>query len=413
MFDSNGDEIVAVRYGDNYVEVLTSLLRHFCDVKQMALAVYLESFRYSTKTLAMLGLEEQRHEKKDDRHSISVAVRRAEGIFLENGIESCGLLIGAKKYILPGPMPDDEGKERESFQEFIIDEDTEGRPVKHSCDPASLADYFGKNVDAPHYLTPVFFRADVLGKYYQDPSKYSVEDGYLRCGSLWGLRMDNDSPDYVMVFLGDLGNDLFEKERNYWLNFNIPPQGRQMSKTTFRRSFMGKLTDPSRPDLMFKEAYTRFRKEQAEKCGWDLFLPLHGDDEHFFTTLHLPANDNQADFDNQLLALTKVLIDSLNEKEIRKRVRSLETGDKGITKLEKFLSEQGLKGYEKHISFLRALQDLRSRSAAHRKGSQYDRLVSKLGLRDEGQKAVFAKLLRAGSRFLAYLTRNLRNGLIA
>ncbi len=409
-FDSNGDEAVAVRYGDSHVEILTDLLREFCDAKQMALAVYLESFRYSERTLEELGLEEQRTEWQGDRYKFSLAIVPKDGMFQRADVESRGLMIGAKKYILPGSMPAENDKESESFQEFIIGEDAKGRPVKHSCDPSGLANYFGKNPEAPHYLTPVFFRPEVLGKYYQEPDKYSVEDGYLRCGSLWGLRLDNDNPDHIMVFLGDLGTDLSEKERNYWLNFNISPQGRGMSKTTFRRSFMAEFADPSRPDHAFKHVYTRFCHEYRKKYGWDLFLPLHSDDQHFLTALHLPANDNQADFDGQLIALTKILIDCLNEREIAKHVQNIAQGDKGITKLEHFLLERSLDGFEKHIRFLRILQDLRSKSAAHRKGSEYEKLISQLALKDEGQKVIFGKLLVAGCRFLEYLFTKLCGG---
>jgi hypothetical protein len=173
---------------------------------------------------------------------------------------------------------------------------------------------------------------------------------------------------------------------------------------------MAEFADPSRPDHAFKHAYRRFRDKFHARHGWDFFLPLHGDDEHFFTALHLPANDNQADFDAQLLALTKVLIDCLNEREIAKRAQNLEPGDKGISKLDKFLSGQAFEGFDEHIKFLRVLQDLRSRSAAHHKGSQYDKLVAELGLKDEGQKIVFGKLLMAGRRLIEYLLSNLCNG---
>ena len=99
---------MAVQYGDSYVEILTDLLRRFCDVKQMALALYLESFRYSKRTLTELGLEEQRNEWKGDRYNLSLAIVPEERIFRRAGIESRGLMIGAKKYILPGPMPAEE-----------------------------------------------------------------------------------------------------------------------------------------------------------------------------------------------------------------------------------------------------------------------------------------------------------------
>ena len=249
--------------------------------------------------------------------------------------------------------------------------------------------------EAPNYLTPVFFRAEVLAKYYADPGKYSVEDGYLRCGSLWGLRMDNDHTDVVVVFLGDLGRELSEAERNYWLSFNIAPEGRTISQTTFKRGFLAEFADPQKPDL-YSSTNTTTSTGVPRIEWWDFFLPLHGDDEHFLTGLRLLSKDNQAEFDSQLIALTKVVVDSLNEKEIAKGLRTLAENDKGITKLEKFFDEHGAVGYEPHVKFLRVLQDLRSKSAAHRKGSSYEKLIADLQLADEGQQKVFAALLTAG-----------------
>jgi len=186
-----------------------------------------------------------------------------------------------------------------------------------------LANYFGANPEAPNYLTPVHFRSEVLAKYYADPLKYSVEDGYLRCGSLWGVRMDNDHEDYITVFLGDLGRDLSEVERDYWLSFNIAPIGKGIIQTNFMRSFMAQPTDPQRPDLVFKQLYQSFNDRFGKVSGWQFFLSLHQDDLQFLTGLRLLAKDNQVEFDSQLLSLTKVLIDSLNEKEIAKRAASV------------------------------------------------------------------------------------------
>jgi hypothetical protein len=115
----------------------------------------------------------------------------------------------------------------------IIATDTSGRPIRHTCNPEKLANYFDKNPNAPQYLTPVFFGAEVLAKYYDDTRKYSVEDGYLRCGSLWGLQVDNDHTDVVVVFLGDLGRALSETERNYWLSFDITREGRTIQSDEF------------------------------------------------------------------------------------------------------------------------------------------------------------------------------------
>jgi hypothetical protein len=71
--------------------------------------------------------------------------------------------------------------------------------------------------------------------------------------------------------------------------------------------------------------------------GWEFFLPLHRDDEHFVTGLRLMGKDNQAEFDTQLVALTKILVDSINEKKLPRDLKTLKENDKGITKLEKVL----------------------------------------------------------------------------
>lgn len=406
-FDDNGNESEAVRYGYGFVEIRTDLLKRFCDTKQMALAVYVDSFRRSTASLEELGLDEKRENLKGDFYSVSLIVAPEQHGFLRPGIKTVGAIHASKKYVLPGPMPGEGDSPDETYQEFVIGEDETGKPIRYTCDPDQLANYFGKNPDAPHYLTSVFFRPEVLAKYHAEPDKYSVEDGYLRCGGLWGIRMDNDDPDHVMLFLGDLGRDLSEDERHYWLSYNIPPQGRTMSETTYRRSFRAMPTNPTRADHAFKLAYDQFRKRFQEARGWDFFLPLHADDEHFLTALRILAKDNQSEFDSQLIALTKILIDSLNEKQIAKGLTTLETNSKGITKLECFLAENGFTGYEDHIKFLRVLQDLRSKSSAHRKGSSYDKLVEELELADEGQKAVFEKLLREAEGLIGYLSEGL------
>ena len=365
VIDDNGDESEAVRYADDFLEIRTDLLLEFCAIKQMALAIYVDGFRQSKSILDELAIEASQDIGAKALCGYSFDVRALDSA-LDEEFEASGHVV-AKMYILPGEMPPDRMDRLKSYQEFIIGADALGKPIRHTCDPEKLANNFGKNTDAPYYLTPVFFRAEVMTKYYSDPGKYSVEDGYLRCGCLWGLRMDNDHTDCVMVFLGDLGRDLAETERNYWLSFNIPPEGKKMSPTTWKRGFLAEFADPQKPDLLFKHEYEHFNRSFCETLGWDFFLPLHDDDLHFFTGLRLLAKDNQAEFDSQLIALTKILVDSLNEKEIAKGLKTLAAEDKGIAKLEKFFKERGTNGFEPHVKFLRGLQDLRSKSAAHRK----------------------------------------------
>ena len=78
-----------------------------------------------------------------------------------------------------------------------------------------LADYFGKNKGAPHYLTPVYFDKAVLQKYFGSSSEYEVQDSAIHKHGYWRLRFDNNSPGHVCVFLGDLGRDIPHSEQIY------------------------------------------------------------------------------------------------------------------------------------------------------------------------------------------------------
>jgi hypothetical protein len=405
-FDDDGEESGVIRYSDNYVEIKTDLLLRFCAEKQMALALFIDSFRHSKLTLSELGLEEKQLPSAADTYCYHLSIVTEDSLFRKE-FQTMSRLMG-KKYILPGPAPSDDKEDKNKvYQEFIIGTDPQGKLIKHTCDSEKLANYFGKNPGSPHYLTPVFFRLEVLSKYYANPQKYSVSDGLLSCGGLWSLRIDNDHTDCVVVWLGDLGTYLSENARNYWLSFNIPPGGRRISETEFRRAILAIPTDPKRPDLVFKHKYMRFQEDYRKVKGWDFFLPLHADDAHLFTGLHLPSTDNQSEFDTMLLALTKIIVDSINEKEIGRGLITLAKDDKGITKIDKFFREKGLTEFESRINFLRVLQNLRSEFAAHRKGSNYEKLVKQLQLADEGQQRVFGRLLNSAIDLIEYLRINL------
>jgi len=403
--DDQGNESEAVRLGPNSVEIRTDLLTRYLAAKGMALAVYVDSFRKSNQSLNDLNLTRGGDPVIGASYSYHQILGSETHVGPGDFKSSSGFL--GKKYVSPdalGPIPQ---SPPEAYQEFIIKTDAAGQPIRHTCDPERLANYFGKNPGAPHYLTPVFFRPDVLAKYRADPQKYAVEDGILRCGSLWSMRLDNDQADHVSAYLGDLGRDLSESERNYWLSFNIPPEGRKISATNFTRSFMGQPKNPDQPDLLFKLQYARFRPDFRRAHGWDFFLPLHSDDEHVLTAFHLLTSDNQAEFDRQVLGLTKLMVDSLNEAEIAKGLRTILPNDKGIAKLEKFFIERGLVGFEPHIKFIRTLQDLRSTSAAHRKGSKYEKLIQDLNWSDSGPQKVFTDLVASAIAAITYLRANL------
>jgi hypothetical protein len=367
--DDNGDEHEAVLMKDGEIKIKTFLIRQYLTLRKMKLAIFFDYNRLSTKTIEELGVQEHSKEESGADFIYSVGVGKWMG-FSDNTKKSHGRLLGEKLVSGdPSFKPNIFGRREKKYIEFIIGADDDGKEKHFTCDEGKLANNFGANEGAPHYLTPVCFRKEVLNKYYSQPEKYTVTDGYLRCGALWSLYIDNNHPDAVMVFLGDLGH-LSHTEQMYWRGFNLPSG--TMSRVAYRRSILGQFADPQTADLYFKQKFPIFNEYWKKKFGWELFRPLTGKDEYAFKILRVPLTNDIREFDEQIATLTKVFIDSLNEKELAKGIANKENA-KGLDKFENWLAAQHFRS-DKMMEFLRKLQGLRSASTAHRKGDNYEKL---------------------------------------
>ncbi|WP_067806611.1 hypothetical protein [Actinomadura formosensis] len=395
--DDSGDDVEVIRMTPSKVQVRAKFLKEYLAARDMVMLLFFDFDRWSSKTLEELGMEKQSEDvqKKSHRYIRWVDVvpgmtdpaRKTYARFMGKK-----MVKGSENY-RPSMFSDRESRQ---YEEFIIGVDEEGDNVHFTCDEEKLANYFGKNPDAPHYLTPVFFDKAVMAKYYNDPAKYRVEDSNLHCGGYWGLRLDNNHRDYVVVYLGDLGK-LAHKEQLYWKSFNVVPDG-NVSDVAFRRSILGQWTDADEPALAFKASYRRFRDRWHKQFGWDLFKPLRPEDEHYWTTLHVPASENQKEFDDQVMALSKVLVERLNERAITKHI-TVEPNDKGITKFQKYLDVVEFPDRQALITLLRNLNDLRS-GPAHVKGKTYERASRHFDLDEKGQSRAFSDLFVAATALI-------------
>lgn len=366
-FHDSGDKELAASIEKDLARVQLRYLREYISAKKCHFLIFFERMRFSEKSLRELGLTEIDENTYMPNHAYNHLIRDISDMPIRNDKTQSWLmgkcLIRPLKGFKPsifGPM-----SEPEIYESFIIGYDSDGKPIEFTSDEEKLANYFGKNPDAPNYLTPVYFSLDVLKKYYDDPSQYEVHDGSVGRKGFWSLRIDNSLADYVVVFLGDLGK-LSHREQLYWKSHNILPQG-GMSSTGFRRAFLGEWADPEKPDLFFKARLADFAGKWRKQYGWDLFLPLSESDSHYLESLHIPtAASNPKEFDEQILAIVKITIDSLNQKKLAEGCTSLNKEAKGIDKLEIFLK---CKGYDlaEMIQFLRNVQLLRSTTVAHRR----------------------------------------------
>jgi hypothetical protein len=398
--DEAGDDVVVVRTSPEKVEVRAKFLRDYLAARKMSLFLYFDHRRWDAHSIEELGIEPVTEERHEETYTYSRYVG-AYPVPFDSEHKSLARMFGKKLVTgISGYRQEAlwDRKERE-HEQFVIDTDEDGNKVSFTSDEEQLGNYFGKNPDAPHYLTPVFFRKAVLNKYYGEPGKYEVRDGYLSCGSYWGLYIDNNLTDYVTVFLGDLGK-LAHSEQLHWKSHNVAPDG-EISDVARRRSLLGAWTEAAEPALVFKAIYARLRERWGERFGWDLFKPLGKDDEHYWGMLHVPVGENQLEFDAQVMALAKLLIERLNEKEIAKPI-TVEANEKGITKFGKYLEHLDFPEREELITLLRNLNGLRS-GPAHVKGDDYKRAAKHFDLESVGHVRVFSQILTDAAALLVKL----------
>lgn len=365
----DGSKELAIRYKDERIEVRTPLLKRYMAARQLDAVLFID-----TRTSVECGGDVEEFSDLKFEGQIDdklMYLSRSVGRLPLSDVR-VGSLVFAKR-ILPAPpqetcgiWPWDE-TDPADYPEFIIGEDEYGKPVKYTCDPDCLANYFGKNPDAPHYLTPVFFKPEVLQKYYDDSDLYTVSDGHLSCASMWGVKIDNGDPNCVVVFLGDIGRDIPTSHRTHWRSYNVSPTQR-MSDVGVRRAFFGQFVESENPEHRFKLAYDQLQNSWEDHWGWRLHRKAEGQDAGVLQRLRIPVNDTDAELRAQLINLALVLVDYLNEKQVASYLSDAK-GDKGIAKLKKFLEAQSYQHTERDVRLLQRIQGMRSRIAAHSSGS--------------------------------------------
>ncbi len=387
--EKDGSETTVVKVHPEMVEIRTTLLMRYLAARQLALVLQIDSRVWSplAKEKPVLKLPEARHTRDNMRCiQFDVGTEPLRG-------QPFSRLFG-KKHILP---PDRSVcaiwpfEVTDEYLDFIVGEDDQGREIEHSSNPGVLADRFGSNPVSPSNLTPVFFDRAVLHKYYEDTEHYEVHSGGVRRGSLWNFPVDVEHTDYVVAFLGDLGR-LSISEQRHWRAHNLMPEERQLSNTAFRRTLLNQWADTKSAEHLFKRAYRSVNSVWASAFGWPLFKELHADDKHVLSSLRLPLSNTANEFDSQMIDLAKLVVDSLNEEQIGAELTaSKQKGDKGIAKFERLLIQLGYPEVTRDMTLLRTVQGIRSKGAAHRKGSDYN--LAQAGLDPKDYQKSFRQLL--------------------
>lgn len=269
--DSNGRKEVIAAIKPDEVKIRLKEIRQFLAIKEMHLSILFEFNEWSEHSVQELELNKVKDSEivgLNKPYSLSYPseifgeFQRTESLcWTYSHVDTPSLeyqsdsRLRGRKLIEPLPKLKsgfgDYAEQTEQYAEFIVNVDDNGGEVWQTCNPYELNDFPIKDPDPAWSLNPVHFDKQVLEKYYNEPSKYSVEDSILRFGISWSLKIDNNDPNKVCVFLKDL-HHLPYKEQQYWVSFCIPPEG-DVSKTFFMHNIKGEWMDSDQQDILFNQ----------------------------------------------------------------------------------------------------------------------------------------------------------------
>ena len=188
---------------------------------------------------------------------------------------------------------------------------------KCSCAPGETGSYFTDH-DLPYETSPAFFRSEVLGKYKNDPDRYTLTPDYISCRGGWWLRYDINEEYQVHAYLCDL-RMLPYREQLYWQSCNEEPKG-SIARRAFRSDFLAQFSDEYDPVVSLKQladdAFPRVRINGREITIWE------PDEQSAGRLAYLPT-ESKKDWEDAILNLAKFTVDGLAEKSIRRLAQAM------------------------------------------------------------------------------------------
>ncbi len=371
QINASADKELAVEFGQDFVRIKTTLIDSLLGIRGKNLLQLFEVVTPISQEQEILREDKtskefnsQMHYYGNDNDAFLARFQAISGKFryLPKGVEETILCM-------ENPPSHD--------RSFIVGRDSDGNLVTSTSNPEKLNNYFDSNPGALPYLTPVFFKRDVLTKYVDDPETYSLEPSRLFCGHIWSLPIDTTYDNEVMVWLGDLWQYMPETEYFHWRHHNAYSSA-QISEETIRRDILGQWVDSNDAILALRNSVHKLNAEWKNTFGQGFFSDLGEFDQTRLTTLTYPTNSSHKGILSQIERLALLLIESINTENLP----ALKEGG-SISRLTAFLEANGAPNAKSMVANLKSLYLTRTKSSAHRIGSDGIQKFEKLKANNE------------------------------
>ncbi|MEO8183564.1 MAG: hypothetical protein ABI895_32425 [Deltaproteobacteria bacterium] len=367
---------------DEYLALSSSVLVRVIDVK-----------KWRGAFTSWAGEETSELRNADDQVFAQVGQFSGRDRLVVRGFDLIRLDPKTKKRTLQRLM----GHEPREYATFVIHDWRNGRNVEWPADPEELGNYFVES-DLPYELSPAFFKPDVILQFKTDLDRYTVYSDRIECHGGWSVRYHQNEAGEIHAYIVDLARLPYEAQLQ-WKVYNLKEPG-QLSARAIGSDFRGDWTTEYDPLLSLKAIAAGFPATDTRGDSSALWAP--GDNLDHLTYV---LSDSKKEFSDQVLLLTKVIVEGLHNRTINALAKRLGCRDiqlASIKQLDRVLEKVGADPDDRRgiIDPLTKLQALRSAGGIAHKGT------AKIG---DG-KAEYRQLLEETDKALRLLARYAAEG---
>ncbi len=209
-----------------------------------------------------------------------------------------------KEQLLSWRFNSDEEVEKK-YAEFIVQDWKNGRILKdYSINPKNFANYFTES-DLPFETSPIFFKAEVLDKYKNNPDKYELNERSISCRGGWYLQSyDINEYNQVHTYAVYLAR-LPYKEQLHWLQYNEEPKG-PISKRAFQTDFEAQFPDEKSLLQQLQDVLEDLGKVEIGDEKLRIWAPKGGSWETASKGLYYVNSENANQWHDFIIALANV-----------------------------------------------------------------------------------------------------------
>lgn len=363
VLDENGDydDIVKI-YNANFVLMKRSFIEKYSVLNKYFLLRMFDFTRFKVENIEAWGPNGS--VKSVDNIFWREYVQKNQSY--RRGFQIIPFNMTSKDVIATYFKPDEE----KEYATFVI-YDLKNKCIREaSCNPKNTTTYFSPQSDLPYEVSPAFFRSEVMNKYKSDPDKYKISERSIECRGAWVLNgVAHNEESQVFTYLKYL-RDIPYKEQQYWLSFNEKPK-KNIPENIWNTDFGGCWAAAYNPLRSLK---LKLQSLRGNVPWWVLR------DETLLDKLNYPSSNSSKEWSDEISTLSKVIIEGLDEKWLRKKATELKCNPdeqfRSIKLLKICISALGTEQRKINsiISGLASLNELRNKVAAHAAGDDAEKL---------------------------------------